>query len=130
MTDPISDMLTRLRNGSRAGHEKVVFPMSTIKARLAEVLKSEGFIKDFILHKDSNQGTMTVVLRYSPTKEPAITGIKRASRPGLRLYNNKKEIPEVLNGLGVAILSTSKGVLVDRDARAKGVGGELLCTVW
>ncbi len=130
MTDPISDMLTRIRNGSRAGHEKVVIPMSNIKARLAEVLKAEGFIKDFILHKDSNQGTLTVVLRYSATKEPAITGIKRASRPGLRLYNNKKEIPEVLNGLGVAILSTSKGVLVDRDARTKGVGGELLCTVW
>jgi small subunit ribosomal protein S8 len=129
MTDPVSDMLTRIRNASRAGHEKVVIPLSTMKTRLAEVLKAEGFIKDFIVHKDSAQGSMTVVLRYTD-KEPAITGIKRASRPGLRLYANKHEIPEVLNGLGVAILSTSNGVLVDREAKAKGVGGELLCTVW
>jgi small subunit ribosomal protein S8 len=130
MTDPISDMLTRIRNASSAGHDKVVMPLSNIKARLAEVLKSEGFIKDFILHKDDNQGSMTVVLRYSANKEPAITGIKRASRPGLRRYSRKHEIPEVLNGLGVAILSTSRGVLVDREAKSKGVGGELLCTVW
>jgi small subunit ribosomal protein S8 len=130
MTDPISDMLTRLRNASSAGHDKVLVPMSTIKAKLAEVLKAEGFIKDFILHKDQVQGSITLVLRYSPSKEPAITGIKRQSKPGLRRYTNKREIPEVLNGLGIAILSTSQGVLVDRDAQAKGLGGELLCTVW
>jgi small subunit ribosomal protein S8 len=130
MTDPISDMLTRLRNASSAGHDKVLVPMSTIKAKLAEVLKAEGFIKDFILHKDQVQGSMTLVLRYSPTKEPAITGIKRISKPGLRRYANKRQIPEVLNGLGIAILSTSRGVLVDRDAKAKGLGGELLCTIW
>lgn len=130
MTDPIADMLTRLRNASSAGHEKVVIPMSTIKAKLAEVLKAEGFIKDFILHKDPVQGSITVVLRYSASKEPAITGIKRISKPGLRRYNNKREIPDVLDGLGIAILSTSQGVLVDRDAKAKGLGGELLCTVW
>jgi small subunit ribosomal protein S8 len=130
MTDPISDMLTRLRNASSAGHDKVVIPMSSVKAKLAEVLKAEGFIKDFILHKDQVQGSITVVLRYSPEKEPAITGIKRISKPGLRRYTNKREIPEVLNGLGVAILSTSQGVLVDREAKAKGLGGELLCTVW
>jgi small subunit ribosomal protein S8 len=129
MTDPVSDMLTRIRNASSAGHEKVVILLSTIKTKLAEVLKSEGFIKDFILHKDSAQGSMTVVLRYTD-KEPAITGIKRASRPGLRRYSKKHEVPEVLNGLGIAILSTSSGVMVDRDAKAKGVGGELLCTVW
>jgi small subunit ribosomal protein S8 len=130
MTDPISDMLTRLRNASAAGHDKVLVPMSSIKAKLAEVLKAEGFIKDFILHKDQVQGSITLVLRYSPTKEPAITGIKRISKPGLRRYSNKRQIPEVLNGLGIAILSTSRGVLVDRDAKAKGLGGELLCTVW
>jgi small subunit ribosomal protein S8 len=130
MTDPISDMLTRLRNASAAGHDKVVIPMSSIKAKLAEVLKAEGFIKDFILHKDQVQGSMTLVLRYDASKEPAITGIKRQSKPGLRRYTNKREIPEVLNGLGIAILSTSQGVLVDRDAKAKGLGGELLCTVW
>ncbi len=130
MTDPISDMLTRLRNASAAGHDKVVIPMSSIKAKLAEVLKAEGFIKDFILHKDQVQGSMTLVLRYGPAKEPAITGIRRTSKPGLRRYTNKREIPEVLNGLGIAILSTSQGVLVDREAKAKGLGGELLCTVW
>jgi small subunit ribosomal protein S8 len=130
MTDPISDMLTRLRNASAAGHDKVVVPMSSIKAKLAEVLKAEGFIKDFILHKDQVQGSITMVLRYSPSKEPAITGIKRISKPGLRRYANKRQIPEVLNGLGVAILSTSRGVLVDREAKAKGLGGELLCTIW
>ena len=130
MTDPISDMLTRLRNASAAGHDKVVVPMSSIKAKLAEVLKAEGFIKDFILHKDQVQGSITLVLRYGPSREPAITGIKRVSKPGLRRYANKRQIPEVLNGLGIAILSTSRGVLVDRDAKAKGLGGELLCTVW
>jgi small subunit ribosomal protein S8 len=123
-------MLTRIRNASSAKHEKVLIPGSRIKARVAEVLKAEGFIKDFILHKDATQGSLTVVLRYGPDREPAITGIKRTSKPGLRRYSAKREIPEVLNGLGISILSTSQGVMVDREARAKGVGGELLCTVW
>jgi small subunit ribosomal protein S8 len=130
MTDPIGDMLTRIRNASSAKHEKVLIPGSRIKTRIAEVLKSEGFIKDFILHKDDRQGSLTVVLRYGPDREPTITGIKRTSKPGLRRYSAKREIPEVLNGLGISILSTSQGVMVDREARAKGVGGELLCTVW
>lgn len=130
MTDPIADMLSRVRNASAAKHEKVLIPGSTIKARIAEVLKAEGFIKDFVLHKDNKQGSITVVLRYGPDREPAITGIRRASRPGLRRYTGKDDVPEVLNGLGVSILSTSKGVMVDREAKAKGVGGELLCTVW
>ncbi len=130
MTDPIADMLTRLRNASRARHERVVIPGSKLKSRIAEVLKSEGFIKDFVLHKDDKQGSITVMLRYGPEKEPAITGIRRASRPGLRRYTGKGDMPEVLNGLGISILSTSQGVMVDREAKAKGVGGELLCTVW
>jgi small subunit ribosomal protein S8 len=130
MTDPIADMLSRLRNASRARHERVLIPGSKLKARLAEVLKAEGFIKDFVLHKDDKQGSITVVLRYSTEKEPAITGIRRASRPGLRRYAGKNDMPEVLNGLGISILSTSQGVMVDREAKAKGVGGELLCTVW
>ncbi|MGO9921204.1 MAG: 30S ribosomal protein S8 [Isosphaeraceae bacterium] len=130
MTDPIGDMLTRIRNASSAKHEKVLIPGSGIKTRVAEVLKAEGFIKDFILHKDDKQGSLTVVLRYGPDREPAITGIRRTSKPGLRRYSTKREIPEVLNGLGISILSTSQGVMVDREARAKGVGGELLCTVW
>lgn len=130
MTDPVGDMLTRIRNASSAKHEKVMIPGSRIKTRLAEVLKAEGFIKDFIVHKDDKQGSLTVILRYGPDREAAITGIKRTSKPGLRRYSSKREIPDVLNGLGISILSTSQGVMVDREARAKGVGGELLCTVW
>jgi small subunit ribosomal protein S8 len=130
MSDPISDMLTRIRNASSARHDKVVIPNSTLKVRLAEVLKAEGFIKDFIVHKDSKQGSITVVLRYGPDREPVITGIRRISRPGLRRYAQKRAIPDVLNGLGVSILSTSQGLMADREARAKGVGGEVLCTVW
>ncbi len=130
MTDPVGDMLTRIRNASSAKHEKVLIPGSRIKTRVAEVLKSEGFIKDFIVHKDDKQGSLTVILRYGPDREPAITGIKRTSKPGLRRYSSKREIPDVLNGLGISILSTSQGVMVDREARAKGVGGELICTVW
>jgi small subunit ribosomal protein S8 len=130
MTDPVGDMLTRIRNASSAKHEKVLIPGSTIKTRIAEVLKSEGFIKDFIVHKDDKQGSLTVILRYGPDREPTITGIKRTSKPGLRRYSSKREIPDVLNGLGISILSTSQGVMVDREARAKGVGGELICTVW
>jgi len=130
MTDPIADLLTRLRNGSRAGHERVVIPASGIKVKICEVLKAEGFIRDFILHKDQVQGSITVVLRYSPEKEPAITGIKRESKPGLRRYTPKRDIPVVLNGLGISILSTPKGVVGDREARSRGLGGEILCTVW
>jgi|SRR5580658_6123578 small subunit ribosomal protein S8 len=130
MTDPVGDMLTRIRNASSAKHEKVMIPGSRIKTRVAEVLKAEGFIKDFILHKDDKQGSLTVILRYGPDREPAITGIRRTSKPGLRRYSSKREIPDVLNGLGISILSTSQGVMVDREARAKGVGGELLCSVW
>jgi small subunit ribosomal protein S8 len=130
MTDPIGDMLTRIRNASSAKHEKVLMPASGIKIRIAEVLKSEGFIKDFVLHHDDTQGSITVILRYDANREPAIVGIRRISKPGLRRYSPKREIPEVLNGLGVAILSTSRGVMVDRVARAKGLGGEVLCTVW
>ncbi len=130
MTDPVADMLTRSRNASSAKHEKVLIPGSRIKTRIAEVLKSEGFIKDFVLHKDDKQGSITVILRYGEGREPAITGIKRESKPGLRRYRPNRDIPQVLGGLGISILSTSQGVMVDREARAKGVGGEVLCTVW
>jgi small subunit ribosomal protein S8 len=123
-TDPIGDMLTRIRNASSARHEKVLFPASGLKLRLAEVLKSEGFIQDFLRHDDGVQGTITVILKYGPDREPAI------SKPGLRRYVANDEIPRVLNGLGVAILSTSKGLMVDREARKQKVGGELICTVW
>lgn len=129
-TDPIGDMLTRIRNASSARHEKVLVPRSRLKIRIAEVLKEEGFIKDFVVHEDGTQGAITVLLRYSADREPAISDIKRVSKPGLRRYVPNDSIPRVLNGMGIAILSTSKGVLVDREARKQKVGGELICTVW
>ncbi len=130
-TDPIGDMLTRIRNASSARHEKVLVPASRLKARIAEVLKEEGFIKDFVMHKDeSTQGAITILLKYTPEREPAISDIKRVSKPGLRRYVATGSIPRVLNGMGIAILSTSKGVMVDREARKQKVGGELICTVW
>jgi small subunit ribosomal protein S8 len=129
-TDPIADMLTRIRNGSSARHEKVVVPASRLKMRIAEVLKDEGYIQDFVRHDDGVQGSITILLKYTPEREPAISEIKRVSKPGLRRYVPTTEIPRILNGLGIAILSTSKGVMVDREARKQKVGGELICTVW
>jgi small subunit ribosomal protein S8 len=130
MTDPVADMLTRIRNASSARHEKVLVPKSRLKVRIAEVLKEEGFIKDFTVHQDGAQGAITILLKYSADREPAISDIKRISKPGLRRYVPNDSIPRVLNGMGIAILSTSKGVLVDREARKQKVGGELICTVW
>jgi small subunit ribosomal protein S8 len=129
-TDPIADMLTRIRNASSARHEKVLVPRSRLKIRIAEVLKEEGFIKDYLVHEDGPQGAITILLKYSADREPAISDIKRISKPGLRRYVPTDSIPRVLNGMGIAILSTSKGVLVDREARKQKVGGELICTVW
>jgi small subunit ribosomal protein S8 len=130
-TDPIGDMLTRVRNASSARHEKVLVPASNLKARIAEVLKAEGFIQDYVLHRDeSHQGAITILLKYGPDREPAISDIKRVSKPGLRRYVPTGKIPRVLNGMGIAILSTSKGLMVDREARKQKVGGELICTVW
>ena len=129
-TDPIGDMLTRIRNASSARHEKVLVPRSGLKVRIAEVLRAEGFIKDFLVHEEGVQGAITVVLKYSADREPAISEIKRVSKPGLRRYVPTDSIPRVLNGMGIAILSTSKGVMGDREARKQKVGGELICTVW
>ena len=129
-TDPIADMLTRIRNASSARHEKCLVPRSSLKVRIAEVLKEEGFIRDFLVHEDGPQGAITILLKYSADREPAISDIKRVSKPGLRRYVPTDSIPRVLNGMGIAILSTSKGVLVDREARKQKVGGELICTVW
>jgi small subunit ribosomal protein S8 len=130
-TDPVGDMLTRIRNASAARHEKVLVPASRLKERIAEVLRDEGYIKDFVVHKDDKkQGAITIMLKYSGDRAPAISDIKRVSKPGLRRYVPTDEIPRVLNGHGIAILSTSKGVLVDREARKQKVGGELICTVW
>jgi small subunit ribosomal protein S8 len=132
MTDPIGDMLTRIRNASLARHEKALIPASKLKVRLAEVLKDEGYIKDFLVHKDDlgKQGAITVFLKYDSERVPAITDIRRVSKPGLRRYVPTDDIPRVLNGMGIAVLSTSKGVMVDREARKQKVGGELICTVW
>ena len=130
LTDPVADMLTRIRNASSARHEKCLVPRSKLKIRIAEVLKEEGFIKDFLVHEDGPQGSITILLKYSADREPAISDIKRVSNPGLRRYVPTGSIPRVLNGMRIAILSTSKGVMADREARKQKVGGELICTVW
>ena len=130
MTDPVADMLTRIRNGIQARHERVELPASNLKAEIARILKSEGFISNYKLDKEGIQGTLRLFLKYSADGEPVIHGIERVSRPGRRVYRNKQEIPRVLGGLGLAILSTSKGVLAGHDAVKNGVGGEVLCQVW
>jgi small subunit ribosomal protein S8 len=128
MTDPIADMLTRIRNAQRAEKASVVIPASKLKAAIAQVLKDEGYIEDFKVHANDNKSVIEIGLKYYAGK-PVIERIERVSRPGLRIYKPAKEIPQVMNGLGVAIVSTSKGVMTDRKARATGVGGEVLCIV-
>ncbi|MCZ6635855.1 MAG: 30S ribosomal protein S8 [bacterium] len=130
MTDPISDMLTRVRNACQAGHRKVDIPSSNIKREIARVLKERGFIHNFAFVEDNRQGYLRLYLKYSADEESVIQGIKRESRPGLRRYVGKSEIPRVLNGLGVAVLSTSKGILTGHEARKEGVGGEVICSIW
>jgi small subunit ribosomal protein S8 len=130
VTDPIADMLARIRNGSGAEHEKVDIPASRLKVRIAEILKEEGFIKNFRLIEDRRQGVLRVYLKYGPGQERVITGLRRVSRPGRRLYVGADRVPSVLGGMGVAILSTPRGVLTDRDSRKVKVGGEVLCYVW
>ena len=127
--DPISDMLTRIRNAVAIGREQVAMPGSRLKADIARVLKTEGYIKDYHLDGDVKK-TLTVHLRYSDTMEPAIRGLKRVSKSGLRRYSASADIPRVLDGLGTAILSTSAGVMSDKEAKAKHTGGEILCSVW
>ena len=132
MTDPIADMLSRIRNGIQAHHERIDLPASKLKVEIARILKSEGFISNFKLVEanDGKQGSLRIFLKYSEDGEPVIHGIERISRPGRRVYRNKQEIPRVLGGLGLAIVSTSKGVLSGADAVKSGVGGEVLCQVW
>ena len=127
MSDPIADMLTRIRNGQSAAKADVVMPASNMKQAIAKVLKNEGYIKDFAV-SDDVKAELTVSLKYFEGR-PVIDSIKRVSRPGLRIYKNKDELPKVLNGLGIAIVSTSKGVMTDREARATGNGGEVICLV-
>ena len=130
MTDPIADMLTRLRNANSVLHDKVEIPGSKIKKAIASVLKEEGFIKDFTFTENNKQGVLTVTLKYGPQREQVISGIKRISKPGLRMYAKHAELPKVLGGLGIAIISTSKGIMSDKQARKAGLGGEIIAYVW
>jgi len=130
MTDPIADLLTRIRNANLAHHEIVEIPASKIKKSIAEILKSEGFIRDVEYIEDNKQGVIRVFLKYGEDRNRVITGIKRVSKPGLRKYTKADALPKVLNGLGIAIISTSAGVITDKEARSKQVGGEVLAYVW
>ncbi|WP_153125740.1 30S ribosomal protein S8 [Peribacillus tepidiphilus] len=130
MTDPIADMLTRIRNANMVRHEKLEIPASKIKTEIAEILKREGFVRDVELIEDNKQGIIRIFLKYGPNNERVITGLKRISKPGLRVYAKAGEVPRVLNGLGIAIVSTSQGVLTDKEARAKKIGGEVLAYIW
>ncbi|AUJ29020.1 MAG: 30S ribosomal protein S8 [Liquorilactobacillus hordei] len=130
MTDPIADFLTRVRNANMAKHESLEVPASKIKHDIAEILKNEGFIRNVEYIDDDKQGIIRVFLKFSKDNERVITGIKRISKPGLRSYVKADAVPKVLNGLGIAILSTSEGVMTDKDARAKNIGGEVLAYVW
>ncbi|KGG81016.1 30S ribosomal protein S8 [Caloranaerobacter azorensis] len=130
MTDPIADMLTRIRNSNNAKHETVDIPASNMKKAIAEILLNEGFIKGYDIIDDNKQGIIRIQLKYGKNNERVITGLKRISKPGLRVYAKRDEIPRVLGGLGIAILSTSKGIMTDKAARKAGVGGEVICYVW
>ncbi len=130
MTDPIADMLTNIRNACRAKHRKVDIPASKMKQRIAEILRERDFIEDYIFIEDNKQGCLRLYLKYDAKENSFIKGIKRVSKPGLRKYVGQRDIPKVLNGLGIAILSTSRGVLTDEEARAAGVGGEVICYIW
>lgn len=130
ITDPIADMLTRIRNGVRARHDVVEIPASNLKVKIAEILKAEGFITSYVVESDNSIKTIKVVLKYGPNDEQVITNLKRISKPGLRVYADVDNIPRVLNGLGIALISTSHGLMTDKTARAKHVGGEVLAYVW
>ena len=130
MTDPIADLLTRIRNANVARHDQLEVPASNLKKEIVDILKREGFIRDFEYIEDSKQGVLRLFLKYGQDNERVITGIKKISKPGLRLYVKEDELPLVLNGLGIAVVSTSKGVLTDKEARQQAVGGEVLAYVW
>ncbi|MCM3635667.1 MULTISPECIES: 30S ribosomal protein S8 [Paenibacillus] len=130
MSDPIADMLTRIRNANVVRHETVEMPASKVKKEIAEILKREGFIRDAEYIEDNKQGMIRIFLKYGANQERVITGLKRISKPGLRVYTKSNEIPRVLGGLGIAIISTSKGVMTDKEARAAKAGGEVVCYVW
>lgn len=130
ITDPVGDLLTRVRNGLHARHGEVSIPHSRLKAQIAEILVREGYLSDVEIIPSGVQSSIKITLKYTPERRPVILGLKRISKPGLRVYRGRGELPKVQGGLGVAILSTSHGVMTDRDAKRTGVGGEILCEVW
>ena len=130
VTDAIADMLTRIRNANSAKHDSVKIPASNMKKAIAQILVDEGYIKGFTVEEDGKQGIMEVQLKYGPNKSQVITGLRRVSKPGLRIYTNVEDMPKVMKGLGIAILSTPKGIMTDKDARKANVGGEVLAYVW
>ena len=130
ITDTIADMLTRIRNANSAKHDSVKVPASNMKKAIAQILVDEGYIKSFTVEEDGKQGMIEIQLKYGPNKSQVITGLRRVSKPGLRIYTNVEDMPKVMKGLGIAILSTPKGVMTDKDARKANVGGEVLAFVW
>lgn len=130
MTDPVADLLTRVRNANMVNHEKVEIPASKVKKAISDIFKTEGYIKDCEFIDDGKQGIIRIYLKYGTNKEKVISGLKRISKPGLRVYAKKDEIPRVLGGLGTAVISTSKGIMTDKDARKQGLGGEVVCYIW
>jgi len=130
MTDPIADMLTRIRNANSIKRDTVDIPASNIKKEIARILLEEGYVKGYDVIEDGKQGIIRVQLKYTKSEQRVITGIKKISKPGMRVYASKHDVPKVLNGLGISIVSTSKGILTDKQARNEGVGGEVICYVW
>ncbi len=130
ITDSIADMLTRIRNANSAKHDTVQIPASNIKKSIAQILVDEGYVKSFKVIEDGKQGVIEIALKYGPNKSQVITGLRRVSKPGLRIYSNCEDMPKVQNGLGIVILSTSKGIMTDKDARKANVGGEVLAYIW
>ena len=130
ITDSIADMLTRIRNANSAKHDSVKVPASNMKKAIAQILVDEGYIKSFSVEEDGKQGMMEIILKYGPNKSQVITGLRRVSKPGLRIYSSCEDMPKVMKGLGIAILSTPKGILTDKDARKANVGGEVLAFIW
>jgi small subunit ribosomal protein S8 len=130
VSDPIADLLTRIRNANLVNHDRVEVPGSKMKRAVVDILKSEGFVRDYEWVENGHQGLIRIYLKYGPNKSKVISGLRRISRPGLRVYAKKDQVPKVLGGLGIAILSTSRGIMTDKTARTEGLGGEVLCYVW
>ena len=130
ITDPIADLLNRIRNASQARHATVDVPASNMKKAIAQILVEEGYVKSYTVTEDDKQGVITITLKYTETNAPVITGLRRVSKPGLRIYTSCEDMPKVMNGLGVAIVTTNKGVMTDKQAKAANVGGEVLCYIW